>query len=84
MDTPTRDLIRSHDEMRAALLMAVKRIERLSVGYEYDWMPGLLRRTMKEAKIVRGHFKLPIASYGGKNGDASGIKVVRTPPEGRQ
>ena len=54
----TDDLLRSHDELRAALIIAGKRVLKLQFGRRND-DPVLvhLRQVMREARAVRGRFK---------------------------
>lgn len=50
--TSTSDLLRSHDELRAALRIAGKRIRLLNFGRREDPTLTLLRRVLKEARAV--------------------------------
>jgi hypothetical protein len=47
------DLERSHDELRAALILAGKHIRKLSFGRKDDPVLQLLRRVLRDARAVR-------------------------------
>ena len=46
------DLLRSHDELRAALLMAGKEIRKLNFGRKDSDVLKMLRRVLREARAV--------------------------------
>jgi hypothetical protein len=46
------DLLRSHDELRAALLLAGKEIRKLNFGRKDSDVLKLLRRVLREAREV--------------------------------
>ena len=46
------DLERSHAELRAALILAGKRIRKLNFGRSDDPVLATLRRVLREARIV--------------------------------
>ena len=47
------ELERSHDELRAALIVAGKHIRKLSFGKKDDPVPQLLRRVLRDARAIR-------------------------------
>jgi len=49
---PKSDLLRSHDELRAALLVAGKEIRKLNFGRSDTPVLKLLRRVLREARTV--------------------------------
>lgn len=49
---PTSDLLRSHDELRAALRVAGKEIEKLNFGKKDSPVLQLVRRVSREARAV--------------------------------
>jgi hypothetical protein len=53
------ELLRSHDELRAAVIVAGKRVRQLQFGCRND-DPGLehLRKVLREARAVRRKFGL--------------------------
>jgi hypothetical protein len=48
-----QDLLRSHDELRAALIIAGKRIRQLQFGRKGDSVLAKLRNVLREARTVR-------------------------------
>ena len=52
------ELVRSHDELRAALIIAGKRIRKLQFGRRND-DPVLvyLRSVLREARAIRGQYR---------------------------
>ena len=48
-----QDLLRSHDELRAALIIAGKRIRQLQFGRKGDSVLAKLRDVFREARTVR-------------------------------
>ena len=46
------DLLRSHDELRAALLLAGKEIRKLNFGRKDSDVLKMLRRVLREARAV--------------------------------
>lgn len=51
------DLLRSHDELRRrSLIVAGKRIRQLQFGRKRDPVLTLLRRTLRDARVVRNAF----------------------------
>lgn len=46
------DLLRSHDELRAALLLAGKEIRKLNFGRKDSDVLKMLRRVLREARTV--------------------------------
>ena len=46
------DLLRSHDELRAALLLAGKEIRKLNFGRKDSDVLKMLRRVLREARVV--------------------------------
>jgi hypothetical protein len=52
-----RRLTRSHDELRAALILAGKRIRRLNFGRRDDPLLKLLRQALRDARGVRAEFR---------------------------
>jgi hypothetical protein len=53
----TDDLLRSHSELRAALILAGKRIRKLNFGKRDDPVLPLLRRVLRESRMVARAFK---------------------------
>ncbi len=51
-----QDLLRSHDELRAALIIAGKRIRQLQFGRKGDGVLVKLRDVLREAWMVRRSF----------------------------
>ena len=55
------ELERSHAELRAALLLAGKRIRKLNFGRKDDPLFPILRRTLRDARLVaRGVYSIPL------------------------
>jgi len=52
LDDHIQELRRSHDQLRAALILAGRHIRKLSFGKRNDPVLTLLRRTLKEARSV--------------------------------
>jgi hypothetical protein len=52
-----RRLTRSHDELRAALILAGKRIRHLNFGRRHDPVLKALRQALRNARSVRSEFK---------------------------
>jgi hypothetical protein len=52
-----RRLTRSHDELRAAFIVADIRIRHLNFGRRNDPVLKLLRRVLRDARGVRAEFK---------------------------
>jgi len=52
-----RELLRSHNELRAALILAGRRIRTLSFGRRDDKALPILRRTLKDARAVAKKFR---------------------------
>jgi hypothetical protein len=50
--TEDLDLLRSHDELRAALLLAGKEIRKLNFGRKDSDVLKMLRRVLREARTV--------------------------------
>lgn len=46
------DLLRSHDELRAALLVAGKRIRQLNFERKHDPVLAMLRKALREARVA--------------------------------
>jgi hypothetical protein len=60
------DLLLSHDELRAVLLLAGKRIRDLSPRREDDPILVLLRKKLREARVVARAFReLGLTAYQG-------------------
>ena len=53
------DLLR--DELRAALIVAGKRIRQLSFGHKNDPVRKLLRQVLRDARSVRSEFKRKVS-----------------------
>jgi hypothetical protein len=53
----TAELLRSHAELRAALILAGKRIRKLNFGKRDDPVLPVLRRVLRESRIVVRAFK---------------------------
>lgn len=56
-DELLRRLLNSHAELRAALIMAGKQIRRLNFGKSDNKMLVLLRRTLRESRVVSSQFE---------------------------
>ena len=52
-----RRLTRSHDELRAALILAGKRIRHLNFGRRDDPVLTVLRHVLRNARSVRAEFR---------------------------
>jgi hypothetical protein len=52
-----KDLLRSHDELRAALIIAGKRIRKLQFGRKGDSVLVKLREVLRDARTIRKTFK---------------------------
>jgi hypothetical protein len=52
----TSDLLRSHDELRAALILAGKRIRKLNFGKRDDPVLPILRKVLREFREVAQEF----------------------------
>jgi hypothetical protein len=61
------DLLRSHDELRAALVIAGKEIRKLNFGRSDTPVLKLLRRVLREARIAKAD---AIAGKGEWRGDS--------------
>jgi hypothetical protein len=55
--TEIQDLLRSHNELRAALIIAGKRIQQLQSGCKGDSVPVKLRDVLREARTVQRLFQ---------------------------
>jgi len=55
--TDIRPLLASHDELRAVLIVAGRRIRHLNFGRRDDPVLKLLRKTLRDARSVRSEFK---------------------------
>ena len=53
------DLLRSHDELRAALVVAGKEIRKLNFGRSDTPVLKLLRRVLREARIAKAEAAAP-------------------------
>jgi hypothetical protein len=54
----TSDPLRSHNELRAALIVAGKRIRKLNFGQrDKDPVLPLLRRVLRESRVVAKRFR---------------------------
>jgi len=51
-EMPKSDLMRSHDELRAALIVAGREIRKLSFGKKDSPVLQKLREVLKEARVV--------------------------------
>ena len=49
---PKNALQTSHGELRAALMLASKRIVKLNFGKRDDWLLVILRRVLRDARVV--------------------------------
>jgi hypothetical protein len=52
-----QDLLRSHDELRAPLIIAGKRIRQLQFWRKGDSVLGKLRDVLREARTIRRRFQ---------------------------
>lgn len=57
MDDVTKELLHSHDELRAAIIMAGKEIRKLQFGKKDSTILRLLRKTLREAREARRMFQ---------------------------
>jgi len=55
--TDTGDLLRSHHELRAALVVAGRQIRKLNFGRKDDPVLPLLRQILREARVVARQFE---------------------------
>jgi hypothetical protein len=51
-----KELLRSHDELRAAIIIAGKRIRKLQFGRRKDDLADYLRKVLRQARTVRRKF----------------------------
>jgi hypothetical protein len=56
-DRPIADLLQSHNELGAALILAGKKIRRLSFGKRDNKTLPILRRTLRESRVVAKRFE---------------------------
>jgi hypothetical protein len=55
---PISDLIRSHAELRAAVILAGKEIRKLNFGNKGNPVLAILRRTLRESRAVAKRFQV--------------------------
>ena len=54
---PISDLLRSHAELRAAVISAGKEIRKLNFGKKTNPVLSILRRTLRESRLVVKRFQ---------------------------